>query len=643
MCGIAGILKWTHDPARPAPWARREHGGTLDFSTLARMSSALAHRGPDGDGLYTDPRPSHTVALIHRRLAIIDLHDGLQPMSNEDGLVQVVFNGEIYNHAELRRQLQAAGHRFATDHSDTEVLVHGWEQWGTDLPSKLLGMFAFAVWDARDHRDTLFLARDRMGQKPLFYATLEDGIVFGSTINAVLQWPEVPRRMPREQLGLYFLLGYFPAPQTVWRDISAILPGGWLRLRKDVVDGGIYWEKTTQSDNPQPGPEQLRAELSRAVESQLIADVPIACFLSGGIDSSIIAALMQQAVRAKGGDPITTLSVGFTESGFDETRFAAAVAEKIGSRHQRLEVHANQDILPTLRMLMETSLGQPFADSSILPTYQLSTAVRQVAPVALSGDGADELFAGYDRYRAMLLLQRWRSLARLMPKSVPLGSLAKQERYRRLAAAARSAIPSQQYTRLVEIFPIDLAESLLGDSIMDWFPLPEEYGLPDDTSPLRLAMLRDQQEYLPGDVLWKVDSASMSAAQGNALEVRSPFLDHHVVELANALPDHLLLRGSQGKALLRDTFADLLPPAILSRTKKGFAVPIGQWFKTDLRNDLSDLLTARNSFVRTHLQPQPLDALLHEHFAGTRDHTHRLFALLTLELWAKQFSPTVEK
>jgi asparagine synthase (glutamine-hydrolysing) len=640
MCGIAGLLKWTH---APAPW------NTPARAHLDAMSDAIAHRGPDGAGRWIDPRPDRTAALLHRRLAIIDLPCGAQPMANEDGRVHVVFNGEIYNHAALRNELKAAGHSFSTSHSDTEVLVHGWEQWGETLPSKLLGMFAFAIHDTRpgpdgSPADTLFLARDRMGQKPLFYATLEDGLVFGSTIPSILAWPEVPRRLPREQIALYLLLGYLPAPQTIWRDISQLLPGGWLRVRKDLVDGGRYWtpmqdaiSSATASSKFDAAQTQLRTLLTDAVASQLIADVPIACFLSGGIDSSIIAALMQQAVARAGGPPIRTVSVGFADAAFDETAYAADVAKKIGSHHTRLEVRPDQNVLDTLSALMARGLGQPFADSSLLPTFLLSQAVRSLAPVALSGDGADELFGGYDRYRAMRLLSRFASVARFMPRSVPLGSLSKQERYRRLAAAARASIASERYTRLVEIFPPDLAEQLLGEPVMDYFPLPEEYGL-DDVDPVKLARIRDQQEYLPNDVLWKVDAAAMQVA----LEVRSPFLDHRVVQFANGLPEEFLMAGTVGKHILRQTFAAELPPAVFARGKQGFAVPIGNWFRTTLREPLNDLLLGPTSFTAQHLHRPTLERLLAEHQSATRDHTHRLFALLTLALFGRQFSPSVE-
>jgi len=593
------------------------------------MSQAIAHRGPDSHGLFTD----NHAALLHARLAIIDRTGGHQPMSNETHDVHVICNGEIYNHVELRRELQAAGHVFKSHHSDTEVLIHGWEQWGIELPTKLLGMFAFAIYDTRTHIRTLFLARDRMGQKPLFYAVLEDCLVFGSTIPSVLAWPDVPRRVPKEQIALYLLLGYLPAPQTIFRDVNQLLPGSWLRLQNDVLDGDKYW--TSASSAPPIENRKLKIEnLQEAVSSQLIADTPITCFLSGGLDSSIIATLAQQAM----GGGLQTISVSFEESEFDESQYANAVAQKIQSRHTQLTVHANQNVIETLELLMQKSLGQPFADSSILPTYHLSQAAKQIAPVALSGDGADELFAGYDRYRAMILLSRFRSFAKLLPKSSPIGSLSKRERYRRLAAAAKSNILSEQYTRLIEIFPRPLIEEFLREPVLDYFPLPEEYNLPDDVSPLRLAMLRDQSEYLPSDVLWKVDSASMI----HALEVRAPFLDHRIVELANSLSDSALIQNGQGKAPLRQLFVADLPPIILSRRKKGFAVPIGQWFNTSLRTSLTDLLLSQQSFTKTYLHVQTIERLLHEHRTATRDHTHRLFALLTLELFWQSFRPTLD-
>jgi len=620
MCGIAGVIKWGRGEWNPG--AR----GSLDA-----MLAAIAHRGPDGSGQWVDPRPGHRAALLHTRLAIIDKAGGHQPMGNEDGRVQVVFNGEIYNHAELRQELIVAGHHFASDHSDTEVLVHGWEQWGADLPQKLLGMFAFAIWDSAN--DTLFLARDRMGQKPLFYAPLDDGIVFGSTIGSVLAWPEVPRRVPREQVGLYLQLGYLPPPMTIYRDLSQVMPGHFVRARGDVVDGGNYWIWKSEDLRPKSRivHTMLRNEIEQAVESQLMADVPVACFLSGGVDSTIIASVMQEAMRKHGGDAVQTISVGFGEAEFDETQYAAMVAKKIGSRHSRLEVDAGKDPIGTLTMLMERVLGQPFADSSILPTHHLSVATRGIAPVALSGDGGDELFGGYDRYRAMIELDWWRHILRMAPRSLPLGSTRRRERWRRLAKAARAKSPAERYTRLVEIFPREGVLALLGH-IEDWTPEAEEFGLAAHARVEDYAMRRDQAEYLPGDLLCKVDSAAMAVA----LEVRSPFLDHRVVELARAIPAGVHMGAGRAKLMLKLAFHGELPEEIGRRRKQGFAVPIGEWFRGNLRAPLHDFLTSSDSFSQAHLHHPTIDRLLAEHQSGQRDHTHRLFSLLMLEIWWRQ-------
>ena len=382
--------------------------------------------------------------------------------------------------------------------------------------------------------------------------------------------------------------------------------------------------------------------MTEAVRSQLIADVPMACFLSGGIDSSIIAAVMQDEVRKLGGEAIRTVSVGFRESGFDETEYARAVAEKIGSRHLRVEVDARADVFGVLEVLMGQCLGEPFADSSIVPTYHLSKAAREVATVALSGDGADELFGGYDRYRAMMMMERWGGSGRLLAHLVPR-AVGNKEKYRRFVAAARAGILSERYTRLVEIFPIGLAEEVMGADVMDWFPLPEEYGLGEDVSALRFSMRRDQQEYLPGDVLWKVDSGSMSIGGKGPLEVRSPFLDHRVVEMANGLGDEMMMPGGVGKFVLREAFSDSLPDVVKKRGKKGFWVPIGEWFRGELKSGVMDLLFSSDSFCSQHLRKSVVERIFGEHVRGERDHTHRVFALVMLEMWWRRFKPSIER
>ncbi len=627
MCGIAGIIKWTTD--RPAPWAKP----TLDYSTLANMSTCLIQRGPDDDGMWVDPRPNSIRALVHRRLAIVDIHDGLQPMSDKPGEIQVVFNGEIYNHAALRKELQHAGHVFTTDHSDTEVLIHGWRQWGADLPRRLRGMFAFAIYDLRD--DTLFLARDRIGQKPLFIGTLDDGLVFGSNIPSVLAWPEVPRRTSPEHLSHYLMLGYFPPPWTIYRDITQVMPGHYVMLKKDVLSGGPYWRLGGQNPPPQERtPEQWRHELrwrvKEAIRSQLMADVPLACFLSGGIDSTIIATLMQEIARESGAPPIQTVSVGFAEAGYDESAIAQTTAARIGSRHTRVKVDAHQDVMGTLEYMMRQSLGQPFGDSSILPTYHLSNVVRQIAPVALSGDGGDELFAGYDRYRAIRILEKWRHALNLIP---PFGNPRRRERIRRMAYASRGASPAERYQRITHIWHEHDTAQLIA-------PPPQELFVPpaDHRSPLRDAMTHDLMNYLPGDVLWKVDSASMSVG----LEVRSPFMDHGLIELTQDMPDAMLIHGHNGKQILRQAFAAELPGQITQRGKQGFAVPIGTWFRNDLAPQLREILFHADSMSRNVLNTKLIECVLAEHITGRRDHTHRLFSLLMLELWQRSFGARVE-
>lgn len=630
MCGFAGIIRW-HQPGATTPDA-------ADLGRWGRMLQSIAHRGPNSQGRWIDPRTNASV-LLHARLAIIDLTSGWQPMSNENGAIQVVFNGEIYNHVELRRELLATGHRFRSNHSDTEVLVHGWEQWQTELPKHLVGMFSLAIWDTRS--DTLFLARDRMGQKPLFYMPISQGVAFASTIPSLLLAVDGSPRASMEGITSYLTLGYMPPPDTLYPAIQQVNPGYSVRFNANGSHNICYWQcaplepagKSTTT-NPTEG---IRAVLSQAVQSQLIADVPMSCFLSGGVDSSIIAALAQQHQHAINAEPITTVCVGFDEDGFDESSIARSVARHIGSRHQELRLTIPKDAIDTLDWLVAKVLGQPFADSSLLATYHLSNVARSLGPVAISGDGADEAFGGYDRYRAMYLMGRFpwlMKLATLMPR------YRTSERFRRLLIACKGHTWDKQYAGLTDIFsPADLALIIPGFHT-------EAFGQEDNVekvfeglSPARKAMLLDQLCYLPGDVLWKVDSGSMA----NALEVRSPFLDHRVVEFARSLPDSLILNGRRGKLLLHDAFGSLLPPEVFTRAKHGFALPIGEWFRNRLKDALIDRLTTSSGFCRGYLFMPNIHLLIDEHLSRRRDHTHRLFALLMLELWFNRFRPTIDQ
>ncbi len=615
MCGFAGIIQWNPPANKPA----------ISDDTLNTVDQLLAHRGPDGSGRWRDPHNPACV-LLHRRLSIVDLAGGAQPMANEDQSVQVVFNGEIYNHRDLRSELKQLGHSFSSDHSDTEVLVHGWEQWNSALPEKLTGMFAFAVWDTRSR--TLFLARDRMGQKPLFYQSAENVLYFASTLPALLALGAKAVTSMRSMAG-YLAHGYLPPPFTIYENIFQLSPGECLTARQDQLHRQHYWQAAPALPDPQ-APADVSAVIDSAVASQMHADVPMACFLSGGIDSTIIAGLMQRHAARIGAGRIKTINIGFAEAVFDETAFAQIAADHIGSQHHTFQVNPGADVMETLQWLMRYTLGQPFADSSILPTYYLANCARMVAPCAISGDGGDELFGGYDRYRALRVITAAPRLSRLLANAAML--VSPQPRTRRFAAATQKNSWPLRYAALTTLFSAADIHTLLPelaehDVLLAW-PTAQ-----DETSDAaRSAMLLDQRHYLPGDVLWKVDSASMA----NALEVRSPFLDHHVIASAAAIPTAELLDYRTGKLALKKSFPDLLPPAISHRTKQGFGLPIGQWFRQQLREPLHDLLTSKASFFQSAQSQKFLKKMMQEHQQFQRDHTHRLFACLMLEVWHRQ-------
>jgi asparagine synthase (glutamine-hydrolysing) len=613
MCGFAGIIQWPH-----------RHHPAIAEDRLNYVDELIAHRGPDGAGRWRDPQNPGCV-LLHRRLSILDRPGGAQPMGNEDQSVYVVFNGEIYNHRELRRQLIELGHHFASDHSDTEVLVHGWEQWNTTLPEKLTGMFAFAVWDSRQQR--LFLARDRMGQKPLFYHSGNDGIYFSSTLPALLALGAKAEISELAMAG-YLTHGYLPPPFSIYRDIFQ-LPGGYCLCAKDeALNQQCYWP--AQAGHRQSSERSLVDLLSKAVAGQMQADVPMACFLSGGIDSTIMAGLMQRHALNTGAGRIKTISIGFAESHYDETHYAAIAAKHIGSEHHEFQIRAGDHVIETLQWLMRYTLGQPFADSSILPTYYLANCTRMVAPCAISGDGGDELFGGYDRYRALKLINTAPGLSCML--AAAQGLIKPGERARRFRAACKHTGWSQRYAAMTRLFSASDINTLLPSAADHVYTLiwPEESKVAPDV--IRAAMELDQRHYLPGDVLWKVDSASMA----NALEVRSPFLDHDVVACAADIPTQELVSFRTGKLALKRTFADLLPPEIATRSKQGFGLPIGQWFRGPLHQALRDLLFSHESYFTSSPAKALIEQLLAEHLQERRDHTHRLFALLTLELWHRE-------
>jgi asparagine synthase (glutamine-hydrolysing) len=634
MCGIAGY--WNLGSGRP-----------VDPGVIRVMIATLTHRGPDEEGTWQEGE----LALGIRRLRVVDLEGGRQPMSNEDGTVQVVFNGEIYGHRELRRELEGRGHRFRTD-SDTEILAHGWEEWGPDLPRHLNGMFALAVRDTR--RNTLFLARDRLGIKPLYLWRGEEGVVFGSELKAVLAAPWVPLEWDLEAVDDFMTYEYVPAPRSIVRGVEKLLPGERLLFRGDRPQGverDRYWtleadpdrEATLRRRGPAAAAGELRERLGVAVRRRMLADVPLGAFLSGGIDSSAIVGLMTEAAGGVGSGtgPVRTFSLGFADRSYDERAHARRVAENFRT------THTEQEVTPQVGELAERihhHLDEPFGDVSAFPTYLLSGLTRERVTVALSGDGGDELFAGYDHYRAHRWAHRLRGVARsrgwaavdhlldrLPPDSRKKGpvNLAKRfaEGFRRPSDLehARWWI-FQDLGERRAIYGPDLRDTLVGRDPFAYYRRRLEEGGRQGFRGLQRQLYSDVTGYLPDDILTKVDRMSMAVS----LEARVPFLDHELVEYAMALPDDWKLRGATTKWILRRAMDGFLPRETLRRGKQGFSMPMKNWLKGPLRPMLEELAPAVRE--RGWFDGAEVERLVGEHLAGRANRAHRLWCLMSLEL-----------
>ena len=633
MCGIVGAA-WTN-PAR-----------AIGDDQIARMTDRIAHRGPDDAGLYRDDH----AALGFRRLSIVDLSGGHQPLSNEDGTVWTVFNGEIYNFPALRRRLEARGHTLRTN-SDTEVLVHLYEDEGPGLFTLLRGMYALAIWDAR--KRILVLGRDRLGQKPLIYRHEGDRILFASELKSLLTLPpaEFPRRVDPLAVDRYLTYGYIPHPGTILEGVHKLPPGHFAVWRDGTLTLESYWSPDWNAEaNYAPGEdvERLRETLSDAVAEQMIADVPLGAFLSGGIDSTIIVGLMQKVSNR----PVKTFSIGFDDPAFDETRYAEAAAKHLGTEHHAFHVVPKAwETLPALA----DQFDEPFADSSALPTWYVARETRREVTVALTGDAGDELFAGYDRYRAVAfaaMMDRLPDRARHalggpIARAIPVSVRAKTKlRAARRWLEAVGDEPVARYLRWVVLCDEPTRMNLYSPAHLDALAAaaarrPEEadpismltraFDAASKRDPVTRAMVADVLTYLPADLLVKVDMASMA----HSLECRGPFLDHRVVELAASLPigRKLRLRKGRSKYILKRAFADLIPPAIRNRPKMGFGVPLDRWFRGDLKAELRGVLLDPIALNRGLFRPEAVTALLDEHIEGRRDNAYRLWALLMLELW----------
>lgn len=644
MCGITGAV-----------WSDRAKA--IDRAQLSRMTDTLTHRGPDGRGEFL--QEFHTreayanvpgIALGHRRLSIIDLAGGAQPMGTSDGEIQLVFNGEIYNYQQLRHRLEGRGHKLQTQ-SDTETILLLYRDEGLAAFEHLNGMFALAIWDA-SHRQ-LVLARDRLGKKPLVYRHEAGRLMFASELKSLLTIEGVPREVDPSAVDEFLTYQYVPQPRTILKGFSKLPPGSYAVWKDDRLQIERFWKpdfastlsskiegKSGQPITEQEAVEKLRELLPSAVQLRMQSDVPLGAFLSGGIDSSLIVALMQQHSAS----PIKTFNIGFPMKEFDEREPAALVAKHLGTEHHFLEVTPQAaELLPSLA----EHYDEPFADSSAIPTWYVSQMTKQHVTVALSGDGGDELFAGYSRYRAV-------KLAGTIDRLGPIKSLLASKLWQRLPSSGRQKSRIRQWKRFTESLALSPARRYL-----DWISIFGESrraALYHDDFLARLsrdpadhllaawnqskgrddvtaASLADLVTYLPGDLMTKVDIASMA----HGLEVRAPLLDVRVVELAAGLPLRLKLRGRSTKVLLRKAFGKLLPDAIWKRKKMGFGVPLDSWFRQELKPLTHDLLTTPSTKISAWIRPEAIAKLLHEHEAKVFDHSARIWALVALEMWCRRW------
>ncbi len=628
MCGIAGVVA-------------RDSSRSLDPAVIGRMVEKLHHRGPDDTGVVTLPG----VSLGLKRLSIIDVAGGRQPIENEDGTITFVGNGEIYNYRGLREELLAKGHRFRTG-SDMEVVVHGYEEWGDDVVPRLGGQFAFALWDGR--RKRLLSARDRAGEKPLYYYEGRDDIVFASEIKSLLSRSDVPRELDPEALDLFLTYEFVIAPRTIFRGVKKLPPAHAMSVERGKVEIWPYWsapQTVVEGRSEGEWAEELRTTLAAAVRSQMMSDVPLGAFLSGGIDSSTVVALMAEASER----PVRTFSIAFREGSYDESAYAREISARFGCEHR--EETIDFDVVRLFDRLI-VHLDEPFADTSLFPTFLVSEVASKEVKVVLSGDGGDELFAGYDWYVADRLA---RTLSRL-PGRTALGWLHAASEWfppsekkkglvnkvKRFLAGVRMP-PELQHYRWLSHLPVEDKRELYSEhlrtSLGSFDPFAPVIGRlsrqTDDLLNRQLAA--DFELFLADDILVKVDRMSMATS----LEARAPFLDKNVVELAFRMPGSLKLRGSERKYILKKAMADKLPPRILNRRKEGFSIPMKNWLRNEneLRPLMESLLSRERVESRGLFRWPEVERRISEHVAGKKNHAHQLFPLMVFERWAEEFLP----
>ena len=623
MCGIVGIVE--RDLERP-----------VDPGDLARMVQMLRHRGPDEEGRIT----LKGVGLGMRRLAIVDLVSGQQPISNEAGDVTIVANGEIYNFRDLRDELEAQGHVFRSRASDIEVMVHAYEQWGEDFLPRLRGMFALAIWDARTQM--LIAARDRAGEKPLYWTQTPQALLLASEVKALLVRPDVSRELDPVSLDQFLTYEYVPAPRTMIRGVHKIPPAHFLRYRDGDVSVHRYWDAENvplRAWTDDEAADAVQSSLRQAVTRQLMSDVPLGAFLSGGIDSSAIVALMSEGAT----QPVNSFSIGFADGTYNELPYAREVAARFGTNHRERAVS------PDLGDLFErliVHLDEPFADVSLFPTYSVSELAREHVKVALSGDGGDELFGGYDAYQAQSLMGRlgWMGEA-LMPAlaavaaAVPPTDKKKGlvNKVKRFSAGATAAPPDLGHYRWMvylgarakrRLYKAGLRDALRAVDV--YAPVRDALGRFSQDDVLNRQLYADLSLYLADDILVKVDRMSMATS----LETRAPFLDGDLMELAFSMPGHLKIRNGERKWILKRAMRDLLPESVLTRRKEGFSIPMKNWLRKELQPLMRELLAPDRVIRRGLFDPSEIARLVDAHVAGRENHAHILFSLMVFERWA---------
>ena len=606
------------------------------------MVDTLRHRGPDDEGAVTLPG----AGLGIRRLSIIDVAGGQQPFASEDGAIQLVANGEIYNHAELRRDLTARGHRFRS-RSDVEVIVHGYEEFGVAVLDRLRGMFAFALWDGSTRR--LFAARDRAGEKPLYYAQTPERLLFASEIKALLVQPDVSREVSLEALDQFLTYEYVLTPRTMFASVRTVPPAHYLLYQHGMVKVERYWDVASVSVRDWTDDEAaaaLREALGRAVSGQMMSDVPLGAFLSGGIDSSAIVALMTDGSDGDAG-PVNTFSMGFEAASYNELPYAREVATRFETHHR--EGMVNPDLSDLFDRLV-THFDQPFADVSLFPTYLVSQIAREHVTVALSGDGGDELFGGYDTYEAQAFARLVAIVvpeaamplvaaitAMLPPSEKKKGLVNTLRRFTLGMAGAPSSIAQYRWMTFLDagakkrLYTPALQTALVDSDV--YAPIRRQLRGAHTDDLLNRQLYTDLQVYLADDILVKVDRMSMATS----LETRAPFLDVDVMELAFSMPGHLKIRSGERKYVLKRAMKDLLPESVLTRGKEGFSIPMKSWLRREWAPMMQDLLGPDRVGRRGWLEPAQVTRRVTEHLAGTQNHAHLLFSLMVLERWAQSF------